>query len=62
MNTKLIFDALNDVKESISLSRFDDILAELDKQGAIEESMLEIDRDLSLKFAHMLSEINNKIK
>ena len=41
------------------LSQFDDILAELDKQGAIEENMLFLDRAKSLEIDNMLAAQNS---
>jgi len=41
------------------LTDFDDILAELDKQGAIEENMLFLDRKTSLAIDNMLAQANN---
>ena len=41
------------------LSQFDDILAELDKQGAIEENMLFLDRQKSLEIDNMLAAQNS---
>ena len=41
------------------LTEFDDILAELDKQGAIEENMLFLDRSTSLAIDNMLAQANN---
>ena len=41
------------------LGAFDEILRQLDKQGAIEENMLYVNRDLSLAFSDMLSGLNN---
>ena len=40
-----------------ALSAFDTILKEFDKQGAIEENMLMVNRKLSLKFDDMLSDV-----
>jgi len=40
-----------------ALAAFDLILKEFDKQGAIEENMLMVNRKLSLKFDDMLSEV-----
>jgi hypothetical protein len=41
------------------LTEFDAILAELDKQGAIEENMLFLDRSTSLAIDNMLAQANN---
>ena len=41
------------------LTAFDNILKQLDKQGAIEENMLYVDRDLSLAFTDMLAAVNS---
>jgi hypothetical protein len=41
------------------LTEFDAILAELDKQGAIEENMLFLDRATSLAIDNMLAQANN---
>ena len=41
------------------LGQFDDILAELDKQGAIEENMLFLDRQKSLEIDNMLAAQNS---
>ena len=41
------------------LTEFDVILAELDKQGAIEENMLFLDRTTSLAIDNMLAQANN---
>jgi len=43
------------VSPSQGLQEFDDILAELDKQGAIEENMLFLDRATSLSIDNMLA-------
>ena len=44
-----------------SLSEFDDIIAELDKQGAIEENMLFLNRTTSLVIDDMLSLVNGGV-
>ena len=41
------------------LSQFDDLLAELDKQGAIEENMLFLDRQKALEIDNMLAAQNS---
>ena len=41
------------------LTAFDSILMQLDKQGAIEENMLYVDRALSLAFTDMLAAVNS---
>ena len=41
------------------LGAFDSILKQMDKQGAIEENMLYVDRDLSLAFTDMLAAVNS---
>jgi nucleoid-associated protein YejK len=41
------------------LGQFDDILSELDKQGAIEENMLFLDRAKSLEIDNMLAAQNS---
>jgi hypothetical protein len=41
------------------LSEFDDLLAELDKQGSIEENMLFLDRQKSLEIDNMLAAQNS---
>ena len=43
---------------SIGLTAFDNILKQLDKQGAIEENMLYVNRDLALSFDNFLSQVN----
>ena len=40
------------------LSEFDSILQELDKQGAIEENMMFLDRNTSLEIDNMLASVN----
>ena len=40
------------------LAAFDQILKQLDKNGAIEENMLYVDRDLALAFDNFLSKVN----
>ncbi len=42
----------------IGLVAFDNILKQLDKQGAIEENMLYVNRDLALSFDNFLSGVN----
>lgn len=43
----------------VGLAEFDTILAELDKQGAIEENMLFLDRSTSLSIDNMLAQQNS---
>ena len=43
------------------LSEFDDVLKELDKQGAIEENMLFLDRDANLVIDDLLAGLNPNI-
>ena len=43
---------------SPGLGEFDDILAELDKQGAIEENMMFLDRGMALSIDNMLAQQN----
>jgi len=47
------------VTPSIDLAEFDAILAEFDKQGAIEENMLFLDRNTSLAMDDMLASMNS---
>ena len=54
----LIYNA-SDFDGAGGLSQFDDILAELDKQGAIEENMLFLDRQKSLEIDNMLAAQNS---
>jgi len=54
----LIYNA-SDFDGAGGLSQFDDILAELDKQGAIEENMLFLDRAKSLEIDNMLAAQNS---
>jgi len=42
-----------------ALADFDDILKQLDKQGAIEENMLFLSRATALEFDNMLANVNN---
>jgi len=42
---------------SLALTEFDAILKNLDKQGAIEENMLFLNRDMSLNFDNMLASV-----
>ena len=48
-----------DFDGAAGLSEFDDLLAELDKQGAIEENMLFLDRQKSLEIDNMLAAQNS---
>jgi len=48
-----------DLDGAAGLSEFDDLLAELDKQGAIEENMLFLDRQKSLEIDNMLAAQNS---
>ena len=43
------------------LSEFDTILNELDKQGAIEENMMFLDRNTSLEIDNMLASVNSHV-
>ena len=43
------------------LSEFDTILQELDKQGAIEENMMFLDRNTSLEIDNMLASVNSHV-
>ena len=43
------------------LSEFDSILQELDKQGAIEENMMFLDRGTSLEIDNMLASVNSHV-
>ena len=43
------------------LSEFDSILQELDKQGAIEENMMFLDRNTSLEIDNMLASVNSHV-
>ena len=54
----LVYNA-SDFDGAGGLSQFDDILAELDKQGAIEENMLFLDRAKSLEIDNMLAAQNS---
>ncbi len=59
-----VYSALNEeldttISNSEKLALFDDILKELDKNGAIEENMLYINRGLSLSFDNMLAGQSN---
>ena len=49
-----MFDSASD-----DLADFDGLLKELDKQGAIEENMLFLDRSANLAFDNMLANVNN---
>ena len=51
--------AANQFNASAELSEFDDLLKELDKQGAIEENMLFLDRKTELLFDNMLAQQNS---
>ena len=51
-------DALN-TSLATPVESFDNILQQLDKQGAIEENMLYVNRGLSLAFDNMLSGVNS---
>ena len=50
--------ATNQFNASPELSEFDDLLKELDKQGAIEENMLFLDRDANLVIDDLLAGLN----
>ena len=55
-------DALDgSVSHSIALGEFDLIIAELDKQGAIEENMMFLNRDLALTIDDMLAGANGGV-
>jgi hypothetical protein len=66
--TQGLFDAINDrgnvttgitgVNPSTDFAEFDLILAEFDKQGAIEENMLFVNRNVSLAIDDMLASVN----
>ncbi len=47
------------VNAATDLAEFDAILAEFDKQGAIEENMMFVNRDVSLAFDDMLASMNS---
>ena len=53
--------ATNQFNASPELSEFDDLLKELDKQGAIEENMLFLDRDANLVIDDLLAGLNPNI-
>jgi len=67
--TQGLFDAIEDrgnittgvsgVNAATDLAEFDAILAEFDKQGAIEENMMFIDRSTSLAMDDMLASMNS---
>ena len=50
--------ATNQFNASAELSEFDDLLKELDKQGAIEENMLFLNRDANLVIDDLLAGLN----
>ena len=50
---------VNSSNSAINLNRFDNILKEFDKQGAIEENMLFVNRVAALGFDDMLGQIGN---
>ena len=52
-------DITNASNAAINLNRFDNILKEFDKQGAIEENMLFLNRATALGFDDMLGQIGN---
>ena len=55
-------DALDgSVSHSVALREFDLIIAELDKQGAIEENMMFLNRDLALTIDDMLAGANGGV-
>ena len=55
-------DALDgSVSHSVALGEFDLIIAELDKQGAIEENMMFLNRDLALTIDDMLAGANGGV-
>jgi len=53
--------ATNQFDSGAVLSEFDDVLKELDKQGAIEENMLFLDRDANLVMDDLLAGLNPNI-
>ena len=53
--------ATNQFDSGAVLSEFDDVLKELDKQGAIEENMLFLDRDANLVIDDLLAGLNPNI-
>ena len=55
----IIFNDSDFGQATTGLGEFDDILAELDKQGAIEENMLFLDRLTSLSIDNMLAAQNS---
>ena len=61
--TEGLFAALEDrgnvTGEALTLAEFDDILKEFDKNGAIEENMMFLDRTSALAVDDMLSQINH---
>ena len=58
--TDLRFDALTTYTSTASpVNSFDLILMQMDKQGAIEENMLYVNRQLSLAFTDMLASVNS---
>jgi len=69
VGTQGLFDAITDrgnvtsgvtgVNAATDLAEFDAILAEFDKQGAIEENMLFVNRATSLAFDDMLASMNS---
>ena len=54
-----ITTGVNGVNAATDLAEFDAILAEFDKQGAIEENMLFVDRSTSLAIDDMLASMNS---
>jgi len=69
VGTQGLFDAIEDrgnvttgvtgVSASVDLAEFDAILAEFDKQGAIEENMMFVNRGTSLAMDDMLASMNS---
>ena len=54
-----ITTGITGVNAATDLAEFDAILAEFDKQGAIEENMMFVDRDVSLAIDDMLASMNS---
>ena len=54
-----ITTGITGVNAATDLAEFDAILAEFDKQGAIEENMMFVDRDVSLAMDDMLASMNS---
>lgn len=60
-NRGLVFNdpAFGNTSAPTGIDQFDDLLQELDKQGAIEENMLFLDRATSLSIDNMLASVNS---